>query len=110
MAPEDLLNYENDQDMLKKIGNEKIYYSDKIEKYKFGFFAHFQKRNLVITEQAIYSFKNTDIKRRIKIEELYGITYSKLSNQFVVHLDQNDYDYILQSDNREKIILLLQNL
>ena len=110
MEPEDLLNYEKAQDILKKIRNEKIYYSDIIEKYKFGFFAHFQKRNLVITDQAIYSFKDNEIKRRIKIEELYGITYSKLSNQFVVHLDQNDYDYLFQSDNRDKIILLLQNL
>ena len=110
MEPEDFLNYENNHDFLKIIGNEKIYYSDRIEKYKFGFFAHFEKRNLVITDQAIYIIKINDIKRRIKIEELYGITYSKLSNQFVVHLDQNDYDYLFQSDNRDKIILLLQNL
>ena len=110
MEPEDLLNYANDQEITSRIGKEKIFYSDKIEKYKFGFFSHFQKRNLLITDIAIYSFENNVIKRRIKIEDIYGITYSKLSQQFVVHFNENEYDYLYKSENRDKIILLLQNL
>lgn len=113
MEPEDLLNYENDPTITSKIGDEKIYYSDKIEKYSFGkisFLSHFQKRNLLITNIAIYNFKDNEIKRRIKIEDLYGITYSSSSNQFALHFNQNDYDYLYQSENRDKIIALLQNL
>ena len=113
MEPEDLLNYENDPTITSKIGDEKIYYSDKIEKYSFGkisFLSHFQKRNLLITNIAIYNFKDNEIKRRIKIEDLYGITYSSSSNQFALHFNQNDYDYLFQSENRDKIIALLQNL
>ena len=113
MEPEDLLNYANDPTITSKIGNELIYYSGKIEKYKFGklgFFSHFQKRNLLITNIAIYNFKDNEIKRRIKIEDLYGITYSSTSNQFAVHFNENDYDYLFQSENRDKIIALLQNL
>ena len=92
MEPEDLLNYANDEEITSKIGNEKIFYSDKIEKYKFGklgLFSHFQKRNLLITDIAIYSFENNEIKRRIKIEDIYGITYSKISQQFVLHFNEN---------------------
>lgn len=64
----------------------------------------------MITNIAIYNFKDNEIKRRIKIEDLYGITYSSSSNQFALHFNQNDYDYLFQSENRDKIIALLQNL
>ena len=113
MEPEDLLNYANDPEITSRIGTEKIFYSDKIEKYKFGkigLLSHFQKRNILITDIAIYSFEKNEIKRRIKIEDIYGITYSKQSQQFVVHFNENEYDYLYQSNNRDKIILLLQNL
>lgn len=32
MEPEDLLNFENDPQIKQKLGNEKIMYSDKIQK------------------------------------------------------------------------------
>ena len=34
MEPEDLLNYENEYEIKRKLGNEKIYYTDKIVKKK----------------------------------------------------------------------------
>lgn len=110
MEPEDLLNFENDPQIKQKLGNEKIMYSDKIQKKKFGFFGKFQDRNLLITNKAIYNFKKTEIKRRIKIEDLYGITYSRQSSEFILHFNENDYDYLFKSENRDKIILLLQHL
>ena len=57
-----------------------------------------------------YFLKNTEIKRKIKIEDLYGITYSKSSNQFVIHMNENDYDYLLLSERRDIIIKLLNDL
>ena len=110
MEPEDLLNFENDEKIKQKLGNEKIMYSDKIQKKKFGLFAKFQDRNLLITNKAIYNFKKTEIKRRIKIDDLYGITYSRQSNEFILHFNENDYDYLFKSEKRNKIILLLQQL
>ena len=97
MEPEDLLNFENDEKIKQKLGNEKIMYSHKIQKKKFWFFGKFQDRILLITNKAIYNFKKTEIKRRIKIEDLYGITYSRQSNEFILHFNENDYDYLFKS-------------
>ena len=110
MEPEDLLNYENEPEIMQKIGSEKIYYSDKIVKRKKAFFGKDQERNLLITNTAIYNFKKKEIKRRIKLEDLYGITYARDTNQFVIHFNENDYDYLLISENRDKIICFLQYL
>ncbi len=55
MEPEDLLNYENEYEIKRKLGNEKIYYTDKIVKRKKGFFTKDQDRNLLITNIAIYT-------------------------------------------------------
>ena len=113
MEPEDLLNYENEYEIKRNIGNEKIYYTDKIVKKKGflkGLFTKDQDRNLLITNIAIYNIKKTEIKRRAKIEDLYGITYSRESNQFVIHFNENDYDYLLISENRDKIIAFLEYL
>ena len=96
MDPEDLLNLENDSNIKNKIGNEKIYFSDKIKKWKFGkigLLSKFENRNILITNLAIYNLKKNEIKRRIKIEDLYGITYSTASTQFIIHFNENDYDY-----------------
>ena len=110
MEPEDHLIYAKDPEIINKIGNEKICYSGKIEKMKFGLFNKFHGRNLLITNVAIYNFKKKEIKRRIKIEDLIGITYSRQSNEFVLHFNDNNYDFLFKSENRNKIILILENL
>ena len=110
METEDKLNLQSDPNIKAKIGNETIYFSDKIKKKKFGLISKFQDRSILITNTAIYSLKKDELKRRIKIEDLYGITYSKDSNQFIVHFNENDYDYLYKSDNRDKMILILQTL
>ena len=106
----DFLNFDKNQAITIKIGNEKIKFSDKIQKRKFGPFGKFQDRNFFITNIAMYFLKKNEIKRRIKIEDLYGITYSKSSNQFVIHMNENDYDYLLSSKRRDIIIKLLNDL
>ena len=109
MEVEDFL-YLEEEYFKTELGNEKIYFSDKIKKKRFGLFSYFQERNILITNKAIYYFEGIEIKRRTLIEDIYGITYSELSNQFIIHFNENDYDYLLESENRDTIILLLQNL
>ena len=110
MEVNDYLNLEKKRYIRNSIYNEKLYFSDKIKKKRFGLFSYFQERNILITNKAIYYFEGIEIKRRTLIEDIYGITYSELSNQFIIHFNENDYDYLLESENRDTIILLLQNL
>ena len=98
----DFLNIKHEPNILNYFGNEKILFSDNIKKFKFGLISRFDNREIIITNRAVYFYKKKEIKRRVKIEDLYGITYSSESNQFVVHLNENDYDYLLMSEKREK--------
>ena len=104
----DFLNWENNQEITTKIGNEKIIFSDKIKKK--AFFPLFQDRNILITNKAVYFSKKIELKKRINIEYLYGITYSNRTNQFVIHFDENCFDFLILSEKRDKIIRLLNDL
>jgi hypothetical protein len=109
----DKLNFEDNSVIKEKIGDESIYYSDKIQKKKNGLISKIQERNFLITDQAIYNFKGNELKRRIKIENLKGITVSKLSNQFILHGNKNEYDYLLltqDAQDRKKIINMIQTV
>ena len=97
---EDNLNFQINPDIKSKIGDEQIYFSGKMQKIatekrlSFTFFTN-QDRNLLITDLAIYNLNGTEIKRRIRIEDLKAITISKTSDQFIIHGNQNEYDFIL---------------
>ena len=69
-----------------------------------------QERFILITNIAIYFSKGVEIKRKLKIEDIHGITFSKKSNQFVIHFNEFEYDYLLLSERRNQLILLLQNI
>ena len=47
-------------------------------------------------------------KRRIEIENLAGVTISRLTDQFIVHCKNDEYDYLYISPNRLKIIEILE--
>ena len=78
------------------------------------------EKDLIITNEALYysnkaikdkeKNKNDDIKGRIKFEDLYGITYSLESNQFIIHFRVDDDDCLYQSEERDEIVILLQKL
>ena len=87
---EDKLNFQDNPAIKNKIGDEQIYFSDKIQKKTVEMFSKTQERNFVVTDLALYNFKGTEIKRRIKIEDIKAITISKTSNQFIVHGNQNE--------------------
>ena len=104
----DKLNFEDNSTIKEKIGDENIYFSDKVSKINTSIFTKTQERNFVITDQAIYNFKGTELKRRIKIEDLKCITIAKLSDEFIIHGNENEYDYLFVSQERKKIINILQ--
>lgn len=107
-TPVDNLNFANDKEIKAMVGHETIYYSDKIIKVRQGLFSSNQERNILITDQAIYNLKGKEKKRSFKIEHLSGITISKLSEQFIIHGRNDEYDYLYSSPDRLKIIEILE--
>ena len=107
---DDTLNFKDDEEIKEIIGDETIYFTDTVEKVKDVIFGSRQQRNLIITDQAIYNLKGKILRRKIEIKNLKGITISKISDQFVIHGNQDEYDYLFDSQKRIKIIELLQTL
>lgn len=71
-----------------------------------------QTRVLVITDHAIYNLMpndRTQCKRRIVLGDLVAITASGISNEFVFHVP-TEYDYRLQTDDKEMICTILVKL
>jgi len=110
MEVEDKLNFENNPRIKGMIGNKKIIYTDKIQRKNFDFISRIIDRDLLLTNLAIYDITGNNVNRRIKIEDLKGITISKTSNQFVLHCNQNEYDYLYIYENMKKLIKILQSL
>ena len=106
---EDNLNFADNSDIQNIIGDETIYFSDKFTKRKVKFFKYSQERNFVITDKAIYNFKGTELKRRIQIKDLKGITISSNNTEeFVLHCNENEYDYLLIYHDVKKVAKFLQ--
>ena len=110
IVPEDNLGIENILIIKQELGNEKIYYSTNIKKINFGFFTKIQERSFLITNIAVYNIKGTEIRKRLKIEDILGISYSTQSQQFIIHMNENEYDYVFLSPKRKKIVKFLQYL
>ena len=106
----DNLNFENEEEIKQEIGDETIYFSDKIQKIRNGLFNKHQDRNFLITDKAIYNLKGKKVKRRIEKEKIKGITISKISDQFILHGNSEEYDYLFISTKRFQIIKVLQTL
>jgi len=112
VEPDDRLSLKNNSSITGKIGNEQINFSFRVQKYSrgsIGLFSRNQDRIIMITDLAFYNLDGSEIKRRIKLEDLYGITVSTLSNQFIVHGKSNEYDYLYISTDKKKIIKALQS-
>ena len=101
---QDTLCWSNDNEIQKIIGNEKIYFSNKVS--KFSSFSMKQDRNLVLTNKCLYNFQNKKIKRQMKYEEMLGITFSNQSNEFVIHANQG-YDFHFVSPDKITIVYLI---
>jgi len=102
----DTLKWAKDPEILKAIGKEILYYSNKIN--KINHFNMTQERFLVLTDEALYNFQKKKLKRKIEYNKIRGITYSKISSElFVVHGNEVEYDYSFQSQERNLVISLI---
>jgi hypothetical protein len=51
--------------------------------------------------------KKKELKRRIPYEEILGITFSNITNEFVIHGNNTQYDYHYNSQDKNLIISLI---
>ena len=102
----DFLNFSKDHYIKTNVTREEqIEFSDKIIKInKFGFK---QERNIIITDKALYNLKKTSLKRRIDLKAIKGITLSKTTDEFVIHCNDEDYDYQYISPKKKTIVEIL---
>ncbi len=84
---------------------EEIQFSDKI--FKINKYGWKQERNVLITDKAIYNLKKLSLKRRIDFKTIIGITLSKLSDEFVIHCNDIDYDYHYISPRKKTIVEII---
>ena len=98
----DFLNVKEDNKLLSLLKNEKVYYSDEIT--KINHYGLSQERSIILTDTALYNMKKKEMKRRIPYKEILGISYSNISNEFVVHGNNAQYDYHYNSQDKNLII------
>ena len=101
----DLLEWANDKEILSQINNEKLYFSDKIT--KVNHYGMSQERSIILTDKALYNMKKRTLRRKILYNDIRGITYSKLTYEFVIHGNDDEYDYEYLSPERDYIICLI---
>ena len=104
----DNLKWAKDKEILNAIGKEILYYSNKI--IKVNHFGLNQERNIILTDEALYNFQKKKKKRKIKYDQIRGITFSKQNQnyEFVVHGNDDEYDYLYQSNSRTERNLILR--
>jgi serum/glucocorticoid-regulated kinase 2 len=59
---------------------------------------------LVITNENIYNVSGKSIKRKISLGKLWGITVSKMSFEFILHIP-TEYDYRYKSQENRDIMI-----
>ena len=72
-----------------------------------------QTRNFVMTNKGVYNIGRSGnflvnmfkkkLKRAMKIENIKAVTYSNISNHFVIHLP-NEYDYYMSTPDKDEFI------
>ncbi|CAD8160948.1 unnamed protein product [Paramecium pentaurelia] len=63
-----------------------------------------QQRTIVISSENIYNIDKKSIKRKISIHKIFGVTVSRSSYEFVLHVPQES-DYRFKSQENRDIIL-----
>ena len=76
--------------------------------HKKNHFGFNQTRILLITDVAIYNINKTEMKRRIELQYLSGISVTTTkSNEFVIHCNEYEYDYHYTSSKKRDIVKVL---
>ena len=79
-------------------------YSNKIS--KISSFGIKQERNILITNESIYVFQNKKFKNKMKYEDIHGISFSTLSNEFIIH-GEKEFDLHFMHQDKETIIYII---
>lgn len=99
----DFLNFKDDKTIRKFLRDEILLFSSQV--IKINRYGIEQKRDMVITNKAIYNISAKALKRRIDIKTaVKGITCSSLSDELVIHCLDLDYDYHYKSNLLKLII------
>ena len=101
----DSLNWAQDKEILSIIKDEKLYFSGVIT--KINHYGMSQERSIILTDKALYNMKKKTLRRRISYSDIRGVTYSKLTYEFVVHGNDDEYDYQYIHPERSFIIFLM---
>ena len=101
----DSLNFANDKEIQEIIKDEKLYFSDMIT--KINHYGMSQERSIILTDKALYNMKKKSLRRKIAYSDIRGITYSKLTYEFVIHGNDDEYDYQYIHTERNLIICFL---
>ena len=101
----DILNIKEDNLILDVLKKEKVYYSNAIT--KINHYGLSQERSIILTDVALYNMKKKELKRRIPYKEILGITLSNITNEFVIHGNNSQYDYHYNSQDKNLIISLI---
>lgn len=99
----DFLFFSKEPEIISAINSEPILYSNKIQKMKLLIK---QERNLVITPSGVYTFHNKKLKKTLKYEDIKALSFSSISNEFIIHR-KNQYDFHYLSHDKIKLICCL---
>lgn len=108
-----MVRAESDPEYTSQFVNEAeeivVLYSARV--YKWNKFTIKQERVLVVTNINVYNFHKKKVRRVIPICELAGLTKAlhEKSWEFVIHV-KNDYDYRMESKDRDSRDTLFQAL
>lgn len=92
---------------MQLLGNEKLLFADKIG--KINMYGWTQERTFVISSAAVYNISKTEVKRRILLKVICGISKAAHSSEFTIHVP-TEYDYRFDYKNRDHIINILKLL
>lgn len=98
----DFLLLNSDKGVRNFLRDEVVLFSDvlnKINRYGLS-----QERSIIISQKAIYNLKKKELKRRIEIHNIKGISCARDSDEFVIHCIDMEYDYHFSSNRMKKII------
>lgn len=93
--------------LCQKYGDTQLVYSGGVSKINHRY--QVQERKIIITDDALYNMDKEakDVKRRIPIKKIAGISVSTMRDGFFIVRVPDEYDYFFESPNKTEIIKAL---
>ena len=89
------------------LNNEELLFSNSITKIKKN---TAEDRVIALTNKYLYNLKGKKYRSKIDIRNITGITISKISEEFVIHTCEIEYDFHYTSEKRTLILELLARI